>query len=122
MNSIPGNPDIVLWNGYVSDYMDIKNEVVPIKTGVECESFIIDQLVAYECRLKKDFNLTNEELSEIQKAAKELKKGRKREILNQWVEDSELKRWYGNSIQTKYVINAKPRGIKISDYAGSISY
>lgn len=120
LEGIPGNPNILLWNGFVEDWMDIDKEFVPVQMGKESLEFRYNAIL-HE-KLEFGAELTEELKESAMSRAKELHKKSSSDILNPYVEDIEIKEWYGSSVRTAYLINAKSRGIHSFDKAGSINY
>lgn len=121
LQTIEGNPDIYIWNGYVEDYMDISKDFDEIQTGVESLSFITHNLKSEVVEfLKRD--LTPEEDKNIEIKANELKKSRKREIVSHFLEEDQFKVWYGNSVKTAYLLSPKLRGLSSYGRDGNLKY
>lgn len=121
LQSIEGNPDIYIWNGYVEDYMDISKDLNVIKTGVESLEFVTNGIKWERAEFLKR-ELTPEENLSMEKLAKKLKKNRKREMINPHVEDECLKIWYGNSIKNAYLLNPLTRGLTSYGRDGGLKY
>lgn len=121
LNSLPGNPDILLWNGYFEDWMEIDDELVPTLFGKETVEHQLKMIVSQEeTYFKKE--LTPKQISEIRKMVEARTKRTKLDMLNPYVEEKEHKEWYGNSIRTKYILNSKIKGVSSFDRLGDISY
>lgn len=121
LNSIPGNPDILLWNGYVEDWMDIDDELVPTLFGKETVEHQLKMIIFQEMNYTKK-ELSQERISELRKLVEDRTKRDKSDILNPYVEEKEKKEWYGNSIRTKYILNSKMRNKKHFDRNCSVDY
>lgn len=117
LQELPGNPEVVVWNGYVGDWMHLgKPSVEPlVKTSFKyfCETVRME-----ECVRKEDFSLqqTAEEIAELKKIH------RKHQYeINPYVSTSDIK-------QKRYVqknvvmLQPTPRGITAYDRIGNISY
>lgn len=117
LNQIRGNPDIVLWNGMVGDYMHISNQL--LKSTLVAQSFD-DWLfrVQHEERRNRndfDYSIPEEEIIELKK------KFKLNWEHNQFVTKEDIQKGYYRSKQVVY-IQAKPKGITTWDRLGSISY
>ena len=118
LQAIKGNPTIVLWNGMVGDYMHIgemtKNELVK-----QDKAFVREQCNLYRQRESKNPNYPPITYDEF----KEIYKNRGWEFQNPWHEsEEEVKRWYGKNRKRIIILNAKLRGKKNFDRAGTIEY
>lgn len=118
LNGIKGNPDIILWNGMVGDYMNIK--------GLKEGDLVKQSFAHYEnmreldlCRKAKSFDHkpTPEESSQI--------KGDYRRVIS-WetnpyatLEDIKTKRYLKKRV---VYIEAALRGVKTFDRTGSLEY
>lgn len=110
LNSIEGNPEIVLWNGYAADYMHIDPNVEKLTLVKETKEFTLDMLKSQYCSVNRTFEIPEEELEQMVLRADELHKTRKWEQPNNYVEPENFKYWYGNKKKVLYVLNAKLRG------------
>jgi hypothetical protein len=114
-----GNPEIVLWNGIVGDYMQIDNKLVE---GELSKMTFEGLLHYYSLECKRDKNDWNYELTEEEKQGllKNYKDNYKWEI-NQFVNREDIKRKTHKSKRVLY-INAKISGKSHNDRLGSIYY
>jgi hypothetical protein len=114
-----GNPEIVLWNGIVGDYMQIDNKLVE---GELSKMTFEGLLHYYSLERKRDKNDWNYELTEEEKQGllKNYKDNYKWEI-NQFVNREDIKRKTHKSKRVLY-INAKISGKSHNDRLGSIYY
>jgi hypothetical protein len=114
-----GNPEIVLWNGLVGDYMQIDNKLVE---GELSKMTFEGLLHYYSLERKRDENDWNYELTEEEKQGllKNYKDNYKWEI-NQFVNREDIKRKTHKSKRVLY-INAKISGKSHNDRLGSIYY
>jgi len=114
-----GNPEIVLWNGIVGDYMQIDNKLVE---GELSKMTFEGLLHYYSLERKRDENDWNYELTEEEKQGllKNYKDNYKWEI-NRFVDQEDIKRKTHKSKRVLY-INAKISGKSYNDRLGSIYY
>lgn len=114
-----GNPEIVLWNGIVGDYMQIDNKLVE---GELSKMTFEGLLHYYSLERKRDENDWNYELTEEEKQGllKNYKDNYKWEI-NRFVDQEDIKRKTHKSKRVLY-INAKISGKSHNDRLGSIYY
>lgn len=118
LQDLKGNPEVVLWNGFVGDYMHIK--------GLEEGDLVKQALPFYtemcEHGLKKENDSFDYEPTPAEQV--QIKVDYKRYInweTNPYVTLDEIKA--GRYIKKRIVyINAKPRGVKTFDRAGGIEY
>lgn len=110
LEEIEGNPEIVIWNGYVDDYMNIDKETFKITLVKETESFIYNALKHEWCQLNDTFMIPDEVQKRLEARAKELHKKREYDFANPYVKPEEHEQWYGKKTLTKYVITPKLRG------------
>ncbi|EHX8550646.1 hypothetical protein K3335_003640 [Salmonella enterica] len=110
LQEIEGNPEIVIWNGYVDDYMNIGKEMFSITLVKETEDFLFNALKHEWCQMNNTFDVPPEQLVKIAARAKELHKKREHDFANPYVTEEEFERWYGKKKLTKYVLAPKLRG------------
>lgn len=110
LQEIEGNPEIVIWNGYVEDYMNIDKDTFKITLVKETEDFLFNALKYEWCDRNKTFDIPEEQLTIIAARAKELHKKREYDFANPYVTEEEFERWYGKRSLTKYVLSPKLRG------------
>ena len=121
LNALPGDPDIKLWNGMVSDWMEIDPKLV--------ESDLVKMNLDYwlkSCRIQDcidrkdwDYQMPAEEVAELTKRHKSGK-------VNKWainpyvsLEDINENRY---SLKKVLILQAKVKGESDWDRMGSISY
>lgn len=119
LQKIPGNPDIVLWNGYVGDYQHVDSKLVP---GTLVKQTLANYLEL--CRLEAcgdlddpDYQHSAERLAELKSLHKKVCQWKE----NQWVtvDDIKSKRYSAKRI---YYMQAKPRNQRYHDRLGSVGY
>ena len=118
LEDIPGNPDILLWNGYVQDWMPINPKIVRqllVKESFEhyCESVRIE-----ECIDKKDWSqlLSEETVEQLKQSYKEFDWEFNNFITQELLDTKE---YFSKPV---YFLQSKPRGISTFDRLGAISY
>lgn len=109
LNSIDGNPEIVLWNGYASDYMHIDPVIEPLVLKKESIEFIFICLKCEYCEINRTYDIPESKINELKQRAEELHKKRDWEIPNQFLSKEEAKSWYGTKSRKLYILNAKMR-------------
>lgn len=118
LQELPGNPDILLWNGFAQDWMDIEKELVPHILVKQSEQDY-SKHCAFE--IKRDKNDFNYELTDAEKL--DTKKWYRNVSweFNSFVtkEDITTKRYKQKNI---FFLNAKTRGINTFDRVGDITY
>lgn len=110
LQEIEGNPQIVIWNGYVDDYMDIEKETFKITLVKETEDFIFNGLKGEWSQMNKSWDIPEDVLLRLRERAKEIHKKREHDFANPYVTEEEFESWYGKRSLTKYVISPKLRG------------
>lgn len=123
LNNIKGNPEIVVWNGLVEDYMPVEGlqEGILVK---EQEEFLYNTLVGERCRYLKTFDLSQEELDRCKVSAEDIYKRQRYERANPFVSEEDFSRWYGRPSKAKKVVYVVPKvlGKKYEDRIGSVRY
>lgn len=118
LQAIKGNPEVVLWNGMVGDWMPIGEPTESYLT--RCSKNYYVRAVEAEMKIKKkdwDFVLPEEEKVRLEKSHAKNNPWEH----NEWVtqEDVDAKR---QQVKNVIYINAKPRGIKTFDRLGGLEY
>lgn len=118
LSELKGNPEVVLWNGFVGDYMNIKGLEEGHLTKQSQKSYI--EACEFEVkRDRKDFDYKFS-LEDVEQAKRDYRKYIGWEY-NEYVCEENVKN--GNCVSKRVVyIEAKPRGINTFDRAGGISY
>ncbi len=119
LNSIPGDPEVKLWNGLVGDWVDIENKVYPIDLVKQTEQHYLERVRIDECIKRKDweYQLTEEYVSELKAAHKRVCVWEQNDFVT--LEDVTEKRY---SLKTVYALQAKNKGVTTWDHAGNINY
>lgn len=110
LQEIEGNPQIVIWNGYVDDYMNIDKEMFSITLVKETENFIFNGLKGEWSQMNKSWDIPEEVLEKLRERAKEIHQKREHDFANPYVTEEEFESWYGKKKLTKYVLAPKLRG------------
>jgi len=112
LQSIKGNPEVLLWNGFVGDWHSIKPCITKL-TKLD-KKYFLESCRLERCIDKKDWNyqLTAEELKQY-----ELSYARQAYEHNEFVyqEDLEQKRYKQKQV---IMLQGKPRGVKTWDRLG----
>lgn len=119
LSKIEGNPDILLWNGYVGDYQDISTKVTETSlVKMTFESYL--KLVEYEERRERNdftYALTEEQKTNTKKCYNENTEWE----FNQWVKQEHIeKKMYKE--KTVYLMQPKLRGKNDMHRASSLEY
>ena len=121
LQQIDGDPDILLWNGMVQDWMDIRGlekvvlerqTVVGYSHYLNLERVVRDQKEPYsleEC--KKFYKKSGADQWEIPIDDPEFNEHRKQDYDRKFL-----------AKKTAFVFDAKPRGVKTWDRIGDVSY
>lgn len=103
LNNIPGNPDIVIWNGFVGDIHHIDSEIVE------------RELVKHT---KEYLGLRCSDAEMIDSLYKE----QEWDFPNQFVKEDEFQNWYGKRKKKIYILQMKKRDKEFFDRSGKIEY
>lgn len=122
LQEIEGNPDVVVWNGFVGDYQHIDTDLV------QCE--LVKETVEFqEKNLLQEWCLDNETLSiplnvrnKLSDLAKKLYKKNDWDLPNSCVKDEDFKKWYGDKRKSIIILNTKGRNKNYFDRVGKLSY
>lgn len=119
LQETPGNPEVMLWNGYVQDFMKVGGLVDSTLVKMTLD-YYIEMCRLEECSNRRDWTYqhTADDLAELKKL---YDKHHTEWEVNEWVtlEDIETKRYKKKRI---VYINAKLRGKTMGDRLGSVSY
>jgi len=117
LQGIKGNPEVLLWNGMVGDWMHIDKPVEGDLVKVDKKQFI-ESCRLRECRDRNnwDYQFSKDELDDVEKWYK-----RQEWEDNQFVteEDIKQKRWKQKRV---LYLQAKKRGVSTFDRLGNIEY
>lgn len=121
LQSIEGNPEILLWNGYVGDYMDIDKDLAERSLVKMTFPHYVNTIWMEELRdnpeLGWDHKFSDEKMLSLKKSYKQYIKWEFNEYV--YTEDIAEKHYMEKQI---VLINSKPRGVKTFDRWGDISY
>ena len=119
LNSIEGNPDILLWNGFVSDWMDIElTDSILVKP---CKQHI-EKCLRMESMIDKNRNLTVEEYESISAIASNISKNSQWDTPNEFLNNTQFKEWYGTRTKSVVFIEGKLRNKSDSSFQGPLIY
>lgn len=117
LQELKGNPEVVLWNGHVGDYMHIGNLVESDLVKIEQKHWL--DMCLLEDRIdRKDWNyqMPAEEVQRLRKLYAEIPYE-----IDEYVSEEQIKQ---KKYKRKAVVflQPKPRGIKTFDRLGGIEY
>ena len=118
LQALEGNPQVVLWNGFVQDYVDI-GDMVTFPLYKMSLSYYLEVCRLEHCRDIDDWSYqpSEERLEYLKRKYKEVVDWK----ANDYITDEDLKA--GRYTQKKvFVIDAKTKGKKTRDRLGEISY
>lgn len=113
LQNIKGNPEVKLWNPYVEDY----NPILDVQTDTlykESVSFILDWLKAEIYQRECRWELTTDEVEQLELKAKQIHKEREYGIPNEYVTEEEKDHWYQK--RTKSIIVLSPKRVGKTSY------
>jgi len=118
LNAIEGNPEIKLWNGYVGDWMDVDDALVPATLVKQTFDHYVEMVRLERCRDLRnwDIQLSDEEVAELKRYYKRLQWE-----CNQFVDEEDVKEKRYSQKNIIY-INAKRRGVGSWDRLGTMEY
>jgi hypothetical protein len=116
LQEVKGNPDVVLWNGLVGDWMHIK-ELTPLELVKESKEHI-RRAIDHEAMRDGEALMSDEEFEKWYKKSSY----NEWDIPNQFVKPEHFESWYGTRRKTIIVLDAKPRGKSTWDRLGTMEY
>lgn len=119
LQAIEGNPEIVLWNGYVGDFQHIDSNLVRGTLVKQTLSCYLETCRLAGCRDRNDFSyqLPEAEVEELKQLYKKVCKWEENWLVTE--NDIKEKRY---SQKTVFYLQGKLRGVTYSDRCGSVSY
>jgi hypothetical protein len=111
LQAIPGNPQVMIWNGFVGDWMDISPDLVE---QLVRQSFDIWK---DHCELQFKRPMTPNELADMRRNYARLHPWEFNEFVD---EDMILRRHY--HARKVFLLQAKERGIRTFDRLGTVEY
>lgn len=127
LETLEGNPEVALWNGYVGDYNHISSTLDTLELVKETREFILSSLIHQHKAMEGlafDAELPQEEIQRLSDLATILHKERSWDTPNPYVSPEEYESWYGKRVRKIVVLSPKERG-KVSlgmTSAGDIPY
>jgi hypothetical protein len=118
LQSIKGNPDIMLWNGIVGDVVDLKPKLVEVRLVKQTQSFYLEMCRLQDCRDRKDwsYQMPKDEVEQLIKSYKSFEYEE-----NPYVYKEDIDK--GNYQQKiVYVLDAKLTGKTSYSRSGDITY
>lgn len=118
LQTIEGNPEIVLWNGFVQDYQDISKELVKGKLVKLTLDWYLETCRMKRCIDEKDwkYKLTQDEINTYKNYYKDFKYGQNNYVTE---EDIKAKRY---RVKKVVYLDAKLSNKTYHDRLGSVKY
>ena len=113
LNTLPGNPEIAIWNSIVGDYQ-IVGEATTLEIVKESREFVWRCLEGEALRDQTPMPT----LADL----KEAMRYRKWDLPNSFVKPEDYPKWYGNNRRTLVVLDPKSRGEETWDRMGTMEY
>lgn len=110
LQGIKGNPEIVLWNGFIEDWMHISNEARKITLVKQSREFLERML-----RAERGSAPPKEVLDSVYRS-------QEWDLPNVFVTGKEFNEHYGKNVKKVYALEFKSRGKRIFDRLGAIEY
>ena len=121
LNTIEGNPEIKLWNGYVSDYMDVSADIVPSDIVKMRFEFFLEMCRLEHCMDtgadRKTFKFTHDEMVALRRNYRDNYGWEFDQYVTE--EDIKAKKYSRKRVM---ILNAKSRGKTTFDRVGEMSY
>lgn len=108
LQEIEGNPEIVVWNGFVEDYQPLKGLSI--------------QLIVKECRQFVTKCLASSGEGTDKESVDEAMSYRKWGLPNQFIPPEQYKLWYGSNQQKVIMLSPGKRGEVSRDRLGEMHY
>lgn len=117
LQDIEGNPEVLLWNGMVGDWMNIDKPVESDLVKIE-KGYFIESCRLRECRDRNDwqYQFSEDELADVEKWYK-----RQEWEDNKFVTEEDIKEKRYRKKRVLY-LQAKKRGVSTFDRLGNIEY
>lgn len=110
LQKLPGNPEVVIWNGFVGDWHKISKTINPVELVKESREFI------KQTWFREDPSTTEEEVE------RRFKK-QEWDFPNEFISSiDQYNRCYGKHKKTIYVLEGMRRGKKVWDRMGDMEY
>ena len=114
LQGIKGNPEVMVWNGLVDDYMPL-GSVDTNTLYKQSIDFIYKKLVYDYQERNNSFDKPPVEIQEkFREKATALSKKETYELPNMYLDQDQFSDWYGNNKKTIISLNPKPTG-KVSE-------
>ena len=119
LNSIPGDPDVKLGNGFAGDWVDIENKLYPLELVKKTESYHLEMIRIDECVARQDwqYQLPEERIANIKRHYKNACEWE----MNECVTDKDITEGRYKA-KTVYVLQSKEKGVTTWDFRGTIKY
>ena len=121
LESFEGNPEVMLWNGFVSDFMPIQ-DLKQVKLFKESEEHRLTSLTyEYQYERKSQEPIPKEDMDKLRERAKKQTANKPYELPNYYLDPQHYSLWYD---RTKKIIGIHPKttGKKLTDRMGSMEY
>jgi hypothetical protein len=119
LTAIKGNPEVKLWNGFVSDWVDVDAKLVPVTLVRMTQAYWLESCRIQDCIERKDwaYQMPAEEVARLKKRYTTVCKWEDNQYVTQ--EDIDKKRYAARKVQ---IMQAKTKGVKTWDRIGDVSY
>jgi len=111
LQDLPGNPEVVFWNGFVNDYHHIDRNVETVTLVKETREFV-----------RHCLTLASGGVPPTEQTLDAAMKRREWERPNEFVDPNEHQQWYGTKKKKLYVLQGLPRGKTMWDRMGDMEY
>lgn len=120
LSSLEGDPDIVLWNGMVGDWMDISPKLTE---GLLVKETLKGYLQSVAMEKRRDLNDFDVELTpdEVEECEVDYKREKFDWEIGEFVSDEAIAEGHYKEKRVVF-LDAKPRGVDTWDRLGKISY
>jgi hypothetical protein len=123
LQTIDGNPDIYLWNGYVDDWVDIEPSLVKTEFVKHSKSFVAGLIRLQYMQQVGTFELSKQQEVEVSAIVENSYNTHYKawDLPNRFVSDEQFSQWYDKK-KVVYLMNAKTKGATYSDRIGAMTY
>jgi hypothetical protein len=118
LQTIEGNPDIMLWNGIVGDVMDLKPNLGAVRLVKQTLAFYLEMCRLQDCRDKNDwsYQMPQEEVERLTDLYKSFEYEENSYVYQEDIDKGNYKQ------KIVYVLDAKLTGKTSYSRSGDISY
>ena len=123
LQETPGNPHIMVWNGFVEDVQYVSKQIEQAVLVKETVDHLYECLVYEHMRDSGSWEpLSEDVLQQIRLDAIQYNKERQYELPNSFVDEEQYERWYGKNKKKILILTPMTSGKTSYDRLGVIEY